>query len=164
VRKHFNSEFGINLPEDLCLCIENSPTRWEVVPSAGDTWEFLPEIENDLIAEVSNTHLFFRSWHLILFYPRRVTVLVFLGRNARPPSEDSTLECHACCRAPFVMCNFETSKPNPLPKIHVTPKMKARQASCVNELAECFHPPDSGMYQLVNRNCSRPIFGFALYL
>ena len=27
VRKHFNMEFGAHLPEDLCLCIENSPTR-----------------------------------------------------------------------------------------------------------------------------------------
>ena len=54
VRKHFNMEFGANLPEDLCLCIENSPTRWEVVPSIGDAWEFLPAIERDLLTEASD--------------------------------------------------------------------------------------------------------------
>ena len=45
-------EFGAHLPEDLCLCIENSPTRWEVVPSIGDASEFLPDIGRDLLAEV----------------------------------------------------------------------------------------------------------------
>ncbi|KAJ7659941.1 autophagy-related protein 17 [Mycena rosella] len=51
VRDHFNSEHGAHLPEDLCLCIGNTPTRWEVVPWQGEELEFLPEIEPDLIAQ-----------------------------------------------------------------------------------------------------------------
>lgn len=52
VRKHFNLEFGINLPEDLCLCIGNSPTQWEVTSCSEDVSEFLPAIESDLLIEV----------------------------------------------------------------------------------------------------------------
>jgi autophagy-related protein 17 len=52
VRDHFNVEYGQYLPEDLCLCIGNSPTTWEVVPSQGTELEVLPEIDNDLIVEV----------------------------------------------------------------------------------------------------------------
>ncbi|KAF7375009.1 Kinase activator [Mycena sanguinolenta] len=51
VREHFNSEHGAHLPEDLCLCIGNSPTKWEVVPWHGEEPEVLPEIESDLIAQ-----------------------------------------------------------------------------------------------------------------
>ncbi|KAJ7475766.1 autophagy-related protein 17 [Mycena latifolia] len=51
VRDHFNSEHGAHLPEDICLCIGNSPTRWEVVPWHGEELEALPEIEPDLIAQ-----------------------------------------------------------------------------------------------------------------
>ena len=52
VRTHFNTEYGQHLPVDLCLCIGNSPTRWEVVPWDGTTPETLPAIDADLIAEV----------------------------------------------------------------------------------------------------------------
>ena len=52
VRNHFNAEYGAHLPEDICLCIGNPPTKWEVVPWEGDTLEVLPEIEPDLLAEV----------------------------------------------------------------------------------------------------------------
>ncbi|KAJ7034962.1 autophagy-related protein 17 [Mycena alexandri] len=52
IRDHFNSEHGAHLPEDICLCIGNSPTRWEVVPWHGEELEALPEIEPDLIAQV----------------------------------------------------------------------------------------------------------------
>ena len=52
VRSHFNAEYGLHLPEDLCLCIGNSPTRWEVVPSEGSSLEVLPSIDADLIPDV----------------------------------------------------------------------------------------------------------------
>lgn len=52
VRSHFNAEYGLHLPEDLCLCIGNSPTRWEVVPWEGSSLEVLPSIDADLIADV----------------------------------------------------------------------------------------------------------------
>jgi len=52
IRKHFNTEYGAHLPEDICLCIGNEPTRWEVTPLPGNTREVLPEIDPDLIAEV----------------------------------------------------------------------------------------------------------------
>ncbi|KAF8199671.1 autophagy protein Apg17-domain-containing protein [Pholiota molesta] len=54
VRDHFNVEYGQYLPEDLCLCIGNSPTTWEVVPSQGTELEVLPEIDNDLIVEAKD--------------------------------------------------------------------------------------------------------------
>jgi autophagy-related protein 17 len=52
VRSHFNAEYGLHLPEDLCLCIGNSPTRWQVVPWEGSSLEVLPSIDMDLIADV----------------------------------------------------------------------------------------------------------------
>lgn len=51
VRNHFNAQYGAHLPEDICLCIGNPPTKWEVVPWEGDTLEVLPEIEPDLLVE-----------------------------------------------------------------------------------------------------------------
>ena len=53
VRNHFNAEYGLHLPEDLCLCVGNSPTRWEVVPREGSSLEVLPSIDADLTADVS---------------------------------------------------------------------------------------------------------------
>jgi len=50
VRDHFNAEHGAHLPEDICLCIRNAPTKWEIVPWQGETQEFLPNLPNDLIA------------------------------------------------------------------------------------------------------------------
>lgn len=52
VRAHFNAEYGSHLPEDICLCIRNEPTKWEVEPSEGSYPEVLPFIANDLIAGV----------------------------------------------------------------------------------------------------------------
>lgn len=52
VREHFNNEHGAHLPEDLCLCIRNVPTRWEIVSRNGDAMEGLPDIPGDLVAEV----------------------------------------------------------------------------------------------------------------
>jgi autophagy-related protein 17 len=54
VRDRFNSEHGAHLPEDICLCIGNSPTRWEVLPWHGEELEVLPAVDPDLIAQVGN--------------------------------------------------------------------------------------------------------------
>ena len=52
-RDDFNAEHGAHIPADICLCIENPPTRGEVVPWAGDMREVLPEIDADLLPQVS---------------------------------------------------------------------------------------------------------------
>jgi hypothetical protein len=52
VRESFNAEHGAHLPSDLCLYIENPPTRWQVIPFDGDAVESLPDVDNDLVAEV----------------------------------------------------------------------------------------------------------------
>lgn len=63
MRAAFNVEQGSNLPADLCLCAENMPTRWNVVPieenafesiSSGyreDYREFLPTVDSELLTE-----------------------------------------------------------------------------------------------------------------
>ncbi|KAF4571301.1 autophagy protein 17 [Pleurotus pulmonarius] len=51
VRDHFNEEHGAHLPEDICLCISNLPTRWQVVPLLDETAETFPDIDEDLISE-----------------------------------------------------------------------------------------------------------------
>ncbi|KAK7033021.1 kinase activator, partial [Favolaschia claudopus] len=51
IREHFNAEHGAHLPDDICLCIGNSPTRWEVLPWHGEEPEALPELEPDLIEQ-----------------------------------------------------------------------------------------------------------------
>ncbi len=52
VRAHFNAEYGSHLPEDICLCIGNAPTRWEVIPWQDSSPEVLPFIPKDLIIDV----------------------------------------------------------------------------------------------------------------
>ena len=52
VRESFNAEHGAHLPSDLCLYVENPPTRWHVIPFDGDAAESLPDVEDDLVAEV----------------------------------------------------------------------------------------------------------------
>jgi len=52
LRESFNAEHGAHLPSDLCLYIENPPTRWQVMPLDGDDVESLPDVENDLVEEV----------------------------------------------------------------------------------------------------------------
>ncbi|KAJ7494648.1 autophagy-related protein 17 [Mycena galericulata] len=54
VRDRFYSDNGAHLPDDICLCIGNTPTRWEVVPWQGEEPEVLPEIEPDLIAQAKD--------------------------------------------------------------------------------------------------------------
>ncbi|KAN0093237.1 Autophagy-related protein 17 [Tylopilus felleus] len=51
MREIFNAEHGAHIPADICLCIENPPTRWDVVPWAGDMREVLPEIDVDLLKQ-----------------------------------------------------------------------------------------------------------------
>ena len=52
VRKVFNEDQGHHLPADICLCIENPPTRWEVLPCRGESLEILPDIDNDILVQV----------------------------------------------------------------------------------------------------------------
>jgi autophagy-related protein 17 len=60
VRESFNAEHGAHLPSDLCLYIENPPTRWQVIPLDGETVESLPDVDDDLVEEVGlmPSHLF----------------------------------------------------------------------------------------------------------
>ncbi|KAK7454623.1 Autophagy-related protein 17 [Stygiomarasmius scandens] len=51
IRERFNNEHGAHLPEDICLCIRNTPTRWEVVPQRGEDWEVLPELAQDFVTQ-----------------------------------------------------------------------------------------------------------------
>jgi autophagy-related protein 17 len=67
MRAAFNAEQGSNLPADLCLCVENMPTRWDIVPieeqpfesisseHREDYREILPTVDSELLAEVSFT-------------------------------------------------------------------------------------------------------------
>jgi autophagy-related protein 17 len=52
VRESFNAEHGAHLPSDLCLYIENPPTRWQVIPFDGVAVESLPDVDDDLVMEV----------------------------------------------------------------------------------------------------------------
>ncbi|TFY70472.1 hypothetical protein EVG20_g2531 [Dentipellis fragilis] len=54
VREDFNAEHGSHLPSDICLYIENPPTRWEVVPFDGDSIETLPDVDNDLLVQAKD--------------------------------------------------------------------------------------------------------------
>lgn len=53
-RESFNAEHGAHLPSDLCLYIENPPTRWQVIPHDGDDVESLPDVDSDLLEEVDS--------------------------------------------------------------------------------------------------------------
>jgi len=63
LRVDFSAEQGAYLPDDLCLAIENMPTRWDIVPlkhedfEESSTWkedyrEIIPEVDDDLLTEV----------------------------------------------------------------------------------------------------------------
>ncbi|KAF9466562.1 autophagy protein Apg17-domain-containing protein [Collybia nuda] len=54
LRNHFNLEYGAHLPEDICLCVGNAPTKWEVVPWSGDALEFFPALEDDIITQAKD--------------------------------------------------------------------------------------------------------------
>lgn len=53
-RESFNAEHGAHLPSDLCLYIENPPTRWQVIPHDGDDVESLPDVDDDLLEEAKD--------------------------------------------------------------------------------------------------------------
>jgi len=55
VRESFNAEHGAHLPSDLCLYIENPPTRWQVIPFDGDHVESLPDVDDDLVTEAKDS-------------------------------------------------------------------------------------------------------------
>lgn len=61
LRESFNAEHGAHLPSDLCLYIENPPTRWQVTPSDGVPVESLPDVDDDLVAEVDLNPLYVLS-------------------------------------------------------------------------------------------------------
>ena len=61
MREDFNAEYGAHIPTDICLCIENPPTRWEVVPWAGDVREVLPEIDADLLPQMKVSWVLMRG-------------------------------------------------------------------------------------------------------
>jgi autophagy-related protein 17 len=49
IRVHFNVEHGAHLPEDLCLCIGDKPTKWHIQPLGNEAVEVLPDIDNELL-------------------------------------------------------------------------------------------------------------------
>lgn len=53
LREDFNSTHGAHLPADICLCIENPPTKWEVMPWGGSI-EVLPDVAIDLLGEAKD--------------------------------------------------------------------------------------------------------------
>lgn len=78
----FNSEYGGHLPEDICLYIENMPTKWQVVPWEGDKLESLPEVPDDLIVEVRIffPYMCFKS-NPEHRHETRLDLLIILGRR-----------------------------------------------------------------------------------
>ena len=50
-RVEFNTEHGNHLPADLCLSIQNPPTRWEILTYNNESLEEIPMVENDLLVE-----------------------------------------------------------------------------------------------------------------
>lgn len=51
-RVAFNDEHGEHLPADVCLSIQNPPTRWEIITWNREPLEELPMVDNDLLLEV----------------------------------------------------------------------------------------------------------------
>lgn len=54
-RKAFDETHVPHLPDELCLHVgsHGHPTKWAVAPAQDETLEELPEIDGDLLAEVS---------------------------------------------------------------------------------------------------------------
>ncbi|CAL1716570.1 unnamed protein product [Somion occarium] len=53
-REEFNTAHGEHLPSDVCLFVQNHPTRWEIVTGNNEALEVLPEIDADLLAEANS--------------------------------------------------------------------------------------------------------------
>lgn len=52
LRESFYATHGPHLPDDLCYCVANMPTKWDVGPALGEVPEELPEVDEDLLVEV----------------------------------------------------------------------------------------------------------------
>ena len=57
-RNEFFAEHGEVLPQDLCICIRDEPTKWTIVPENAGSLEELPEIDDALLAQVSFPWIF----------------------------------------------------------------------------------------------------------
>ncbi|KAK7690808.1 hypothetical protein QCA50_005908 [Cerrena zonata] len=53
-RVAFNDEHGEHLPADVCLSIQNPPTRWEIITWNREPLEELPMVDNDLLLEADS--------------------------------------------------------------------------------------------------------------
>ncbi|KAI5120103.1 hypothetical protein M0805_002187 [Coniferiporia weirii] len=53
LRETFWSAHGNHLPDDLCLCVANIPTKWDVGPALGESPEELPVVDEDLLVEAT---------------------------------------------------------------------------------------------------------------
>ncbi|KAH9838401.1 autophagy protein Apg17-domain-containing protein [Rhodofomes roseus] len=49
LREEFKAAHGQYLPDDVCLYVQNAPTRWTVVPQDEEQVEVLAELESDLL-------------------------------------------------------------------------------------------------------------------
>lgn len=61
MREAFRDEHGGNLPDDLCSCIGNIPTQYEIRPVDDTEGDELPVIDEDVLAEVCRCVLL--PWH-----------------------------------------------------------------------------------------------------
>ena len=52
LREEFKAAHGMYLPDDVCLFVQNAPTRWTVVPQDKEQVEVLPELDGDLLDKV----------------------------------------------------------------------------------------------------------------
>lgn len=52
-REAFLSNHREQLPDDLCLCIDDVPTRYEIGLADGETQEEVPDVDADLLEDVS---------------------------------------------------------------------------------------------------------------
>ncbi|KZT73168.1 hypothetical protein DAEQUDRAFT_762515 [Daedalea quercina L-15889] len=48
-REGFKAAHGLYLPDDVCLFVQNAPTRWTIVPQDEEQVEVLPGLDSDLL-------------------------------------------------------------------------------------------------------------------
>ncbi|KAH8831354.1 autophagy-related protein 17 [Flagelloscypha sp. PMI_526] len=49
MRTHFTEDYGANIPDDICLCIGDLPTRWNILPDSKD--HGLPDVPVGVLSE-----------------------------------------------------------------------------------------------------------------
>ena len=49
LREEFKAAHGMYLPDDVCLFVQNAPTRWTVVPQDKEQVDSLPDLDHDLL-------------------------------------------------------------------------------------------------------------------